>query len=67
MSRPITKFGERLGVEVVDGVASLVVALVIRDTSCASVDGGFLRSLDALSTAEEPTRWNAFGNERTVV
>jgi len=67
MSGRVAQLGERLCVEVIDGVARLVVALVVRHASRASVDGGFLRSLDLLRTAEESTRWNANLNERTVI
>src|SRR6185312_6562022 len=44
VSRRVAQFRERLGVEVVDGVARLVIARVVRLTSSASVNGGFLRS-----------------------
>jgi len=58
MGSRVAQLRERLGVEVVHGVARLVIAGVVRLTCRAAVDGSFLWRLDLLSTAEELTRWN---------
>src|SRR6476660_2641369 len=42
VSRRVAQLRQRLGVEVVNGVARLVVARVVWLTSRTSVDGGFL-------------------------
>ena len=63
----VTHLEQRLGAQVVDVVAGLVVARVVRRTGRAPVGRGLLRRLDALGAAEQATGRNADRDERAVV
>ena len=54
MGSRVAQLLERLGVEVVNGVARLVIAGVVRLTCRAAVDGSFLWRFDLLSTLKSP-------------
>lgn len=58
---------ESLLVEVVDGVASLVVVDVVSNTSLTTELLGLLLGLELLSTSEETTRGNTVLDESSVV
>jgi hypothetical protein len=63
----VAELVQRLGVEVVRGVARLVVARVVRLTGGAAVDRRLLGGLLALGAAEQAAGGDADVDERAVV